>query len=165
MNELEGILARSAEILQAADPNANVYDFTPYGNTEAALNAIMLDDSPPPMIHFWAITREATPSKDESIPAVMDFHKIVFRGWYGLTGDGKESSRAFTKLIEMIRCVFRSNRSLKTPDGNGDDPKVFFCGPMQVRVQMTGSFAGRLVHYTEITMEAQAFPIDYNNSP
>jgi hypothetical protein len=161
MSRLADIVTRCVELLGPLVAPANAYDHTPYGNTEAKIKTIMLDSTG--KVHFWAVTREATPSEDKSIPAVMDHHKLVFRAWAGLVDDGGASSAAFTEEIEAVRDAFRSNRSLKKLDGT--DPKVFFCHPMQVRAQITGTFAGWLVHYAEITMEAEDYPIDFDNSP
>lgn len=168
MSRLADIKTRCKDLVQTIAPTANVYDYTPYGKDEKAIRDIMLDASTPPIIHFWSIVREATPSTDIAVggSGVEDKHRLVFRGWYGLTDDGNDSSKAFTEEIEDIRRDFRSNRSLKNQSGpDGTDPKCFFCLPMQVRTQITGSFAGFLVHYAEVTMEVQDYPIDYDNSP
>jgi hypothetical protein len=168
MSKVADILARCKDLVQGIVPAANVYDFTPYGKDEKSIRDIMLDASTPPIIHFWAVTRESTPSDDLAVggSGVQDKHKLVFRGWYGLNDDGELSGKAFTEEIESIRQDFRSNRSLKDASGpSGQDAKCFFCSPMQVRTQITGSFAGFLVHYAEVTMECQDYPLDYDNTP
>jgi hypothetical protein len=161
VSRVADIKARCVELLQPIVAPGKVYAYSPYGNTEAALKAVMLDSTG--KIHLWAVIRESTPSEDRSIPAVEDHHKLVFRAWAGLVGDGSESEAAFTEEIEAVRDAFRSNRSLKKLDGT--DPKVFFCKPMQVRTQMTGTLVGYLVHYAEVTMEAEDYPIDFDNTP
>jgi len=161
MSVIQDVLQRCADLLIPLTNQAKLYPYTPYGNSEAALKAIMLD--PTNRIHMWSVIRESTKAEDKSIPAIYDYHTVVFRGWYSLRDDGSASGIEFTEEIESIRSSFWNNRELRKADGS--DPKAYRCNPMQVRMQMTGSFAGYLVHYAEITMRADIYPIDFVNRP
>lgn len=158
MSKLSEAVDRAIAIVKTVVGHNNVYGYTPYANTEAGIKAIMVDPQTK-KVALWTVMRDVTLSQDIQVRVTKDTHTIVFRGWAGLT-DAGTSEQAFEDLVETLRDTFRNNRELRLDDGT--DPKAFRIGPIQVRLLTTGTFAGFLVHFCELTMSLEIFPIDYD---
>jgi hypothetical protein len=99
-------------------------------------------------IQAWTITRETTPAVDLDTERELRRHLMVMRGYRALD-DSVGSEKEFQDLIETVCTALRGQRA------GGLGGLVTELGPAQVRVVEHRLLASVLVHYAEITMQAE----------
>jgi hypothetical protein len=138
-----------------------VHPYIRFANTEAGMqdkfkdpegNPYAATGGQPDRIKFWSITRSSTQSVDKNVSANMDVHTLTIRGWMSLD-DANNSELEFQGLVELVRQTFKGNRKL-----NGT---AFYSAPMQAPSVMSGAIGGFVVHYAELTLQVQVYPIDF----
>jgi hypothetical protein len=142
INEVKAILQTVADV-------GMVNDYRRAVSSEADVSRLYKDVDAGE-IRAWDITRETTVSNDRTVGAVEDLHLIVIRGYMSVR-DADATEKTFQNLIECVRAAFRVKRNL-----NG---KVLDSTPMQVRTVTAATVSNVLVHYCELTLQAQDFPL------
>lgn len=146
---LSGIITEVKGILAAVNGAGKVNAYRRAVSADVDLLAAYKDDATG-MIRGWDITRESTASEDHTVGATQELHTIVMRGFMSVN-DANASEKTFQDLIESVRAAFRAKRNL---NGSAIDST-----PMQARTVSAATIGGVLVHYCELTIVAQEFPL------
>lgn len=127
----------------------NAYYYQPYVKTDAALKATFGQANGP--LLGWTVARESTAARDRTVGGVEETHLLVLRGYHAINEDGT-SELAFEALVEAVRAALRSNRTLTFT--------AFITNPPpSVRTAEARMYCGVLVHYAEIALYAQEYPV------
>lgn len=146
---LKDIIAEVAAILATVPDIGRVHAYRRAVAAQTDIEAVF-KDVVTGQIRGWEVSREATASQDMLVAGTRERHQIVVYGYMSIN-DAKRSEETFQELVEAVRDAFRVKRNL-----NG---KAFDTTPMSARTVTAAMKAGVLVHYCELTMEAQQFPV------
>lgn len=146
---LSNIILEVQSIMATIPAIGRVHAYRRNITTEAERNAMFKDEATG-MIRAWDITRESTTSSDRTVGGTDDLHTLVIRGFMSIS-DKDQSDLAFQNLIEAVRAALRVKRNL-----NG---KVIDSTPVQARQVTAATVMGALVHYCELSFQAEEFPL------
>lgn len=148
---LAAVIEQVRVILAGVPHIGQVHPYIRFVTTEAGVND-KFKDPEADRIKFWSITRSSTSSTDANVHANRDVHTLVVRGWMSLN-DANNSEAEFQSLVELVRQTFKQNRKL-----NG---AAYYSAPMQAGTVMSGAIAGFVVHYCELALSVEIYPIDF----
>ena len=149
---LDSVIQAIQTIMLAIPDIGQVHSYIRFVTTEAGVIDKFQDPDNAGKIKAWTITRASTASDDRTTGGNRDIHSIVIRGWASLV-DANDSERDFQNLVELVRQTFKTNRKL-----NGT---AYFSRPMQATTVMSGAIGGFVVHYCELLLAVEIYPVDF----